>query len=173
MNRTRSVERTTTRGVGRVLLGLGLGAALGLACDPSESDCGPTEAVVKRVIDGDTIELATGEHVRYLLVDTPEVTGDVGCYGPEASDFNRSLVEGKTVQLSYDTECTDRYDRLLAYVELDGRSVNELLLTRGFACVLQIRPNGEDHVDEYRRLEAQAQLGQVGLWGACTEAPCD
>lgn len=154
-------------------LGLVLGAAAGLACDPDQADCGPTEGVVERVLDGDTIVLTTGEHVRYLLVDTPEIHEPIGCYGNEAADFNRSLVEGKTVQLSYDVECTDRYDRLLAYVELDGRSVNELLLTRGFACVLHIPPNGEDRVEEYRRLEEQAQVGQVGLWASCTESPCD
>ena len=44
---------------------------------------------------------------------------------------------------------------------------------RGFACVLHISPNGADRVEEYRRLEEQAQVGQVGLWSACTESPCD
>lgn len=154
-------------------LGLPLGGAAGLACGPDPSDCGPAEGTVAHVIDGDTIELSTGERIRYLLVDTPEVTEPVGCFGPEASDFNRSLVEGKVVQLSYDVECTDRYGRLLAYVELDGRSVNELLLTRGFACVLHIPPNGADELDAYRRLEEDARAGQAGLWGECTEAPCD
>lgn len=156
-------------------LALALGTAAGLACDPDApaSDCGPPEGVVERVLDGDTIVLGTGEHIRYLLVDTPEIHEPIGCYGPEASDFNRMLVQGKTVRLTYDAECRDRYDRLLAYVELDGRSVNELLLTRGYACVLHISPNGDDRVDDYRLLEEKAQVGQVGLWGSCTESPCD
>jgi micrococcal nuclease len=174
MPRNRPRTRTTTLGL---CLGFGLllGTAAGVACEPEGHDCGPTEGVVTRVIDGDTVELESGERIRYLLVDTPEVTEPVGCFGPEASDFNRTLVEGKTVHLSYDEECTDRYGRLLAYVELDGRSVNELLLTRGYACVLHIPPNGASHLDEYRHLEEEAQVGQVGLWGACTgtEAPCD
>jgi micrococcal nuclease len=171
MQSPRTDVRTAT--LGRALgLGLLLGATAGLACEPQGSDCGPAEGVVERVIDGDTIELATGEHIRYLLVNTPEVHEPIGCFGPEASEFNRTLVEGKTVKLSYDAECTDRYDRLLAYVEVDGRSVNELLLTRGFACVLHIPPNGADHLDEYRHLEEAAQAGQVGLWRECTEAPC-
>lgn len=170
MHRPTRKRPTTTLGLA-LGLGLPLGAAAGLACD-ADSDCGPSEGVVAHVIDGDTVELATGERIRYLLVDTPEVSGTVGCFGPEASDFNRTLVEGKTVRLSYDAECTDQFDRLLAYVSLDGRSVNELLLERGFACVLHIAPNGQDHLDEYRRLEEAAQDGQVGLWGACTESPC-
>ena len=152
--------------------GLALGLCLGVACSDGP-DCGPTEAVVARVIDGDTIELESGERVRYLLVDTPELSGGGECYGLEAAEFNRSAVEGKTVTLSYDTECTDDFDRLLAYVALlDGRLVNEVLLERGLACVLHIPPNGEDRVDEFRSIEAQARAGQNGLWGMCTEAPC-
>jgi micrococcal nuclease len=184
MHRPASPRRTSTLGLAlglRLLLGAGVGLACGADADcgagmdhasGGDDDCGPSEGVVAHVIDGDTVELATGERIRYLLVDTPEVSGAVGCFGREASDFNRTLVEGKTVRLSYDAECTDQYDRLLAYVSLEGRSVNELLLTRGFACVLHIPPNGADHLDEYRRLEEAAQAGQVGLWGACTESPC-
>lgn len=153
-------------------LGLVLGAAVGLSCQPDD-DCGPRKGVVAQVLDGDTIVLTTGEHIRYLLVDTPEIHEPIGCFGDEAAEYNRTIVEGKEVTLTYDVECTDRYDRLLAYVEVGGRSVNEQLLTQGFACVLHIPPNGDDHLDEYRRLEEQAQVGQVGLWGACTESPCD
>ena len=163
------------------LVGLLVGLVMGTACETEEPpDCGPTEAKVVRVIDGDTIEIDATDpdgapyHVRYLLVDTPETFGTVECYGPEAKEFNRSVVEGKTVQLSYDEECTDRYGRLLAYIDLDGRSINELLVERGFACVLHIPPNGADRVDEYRAIEDQAQAGLVGLWGECVgvEAPC-
>ena len=42
------------------------------ACDNSQ--CGPCEGTVERALDGDTIELADGTKVRYLLVDTPEST---------------------------------------------------------------------------------------------------
>lgn len=155
------------------LLGLGLGVLGGMACGDNGSDCGPTEAVVARVIDGDTVELDTGERVRYLLVDTPEVSSPADCFGPEATDFNRSAVEGQTVQLSYDAECSDDFGRLLAYVKLpNGRVINEVLLERGFACVLHIRPNGADRVDEYRDLEERAQAGLVGMWGVCAEVPC-
>ncbi|MCX4245246.1 thermonuclease family protein [Paraliomyxa miuraensis] len=174
---------TPSKLVPAAVAGLLAGLVLGTACETEQPpNCGPTEAVVTRVIDGDTIEIdaedpvtGTPYHIRYLLVDTPETSGTAECYGFEAKDFNRSIVEGKTVRLSYDDECTDRYDRLLAYVELaDGRSVNELLIERGLACVLHIPPNGSDRVDEYRAAEDRAQAGMVGLWGACVgvEAPC-
>lgn len=152
---------------------LGLGA--GVACDgPGGSECGPTEAVVARVVDGDTVELQGGERVRYLLVDTPEITnGKNDCFGAEARDFNRDLVEGKSITLHYDVECEDRFGRLLAYVELDGRDVNRLLIDRGFACTLHIPPNGEDRSSEFAAAEQAAQTGLVGLWGACEEVTCD
>jgi micrococcal nuclease len=158
-----------------LLLGAGLGLQLAVACDGAAgSACGPTEAVVARVVDGDTVELESGERVRYLLVDTPEITGGKNdCFGAEARDFNRELVEGKSITLSYDVECEDRYGRLLAYVELEGRDVNRLLVDRGYACVLHIPPNGEERSSEFQSAEAAAEAGQVGLWGACEEVTCD
>lgn len=157
------------------ILAATLGVAGAYACSGTEADrCGPSEAVVADVIDGDTIELDSGERVRYLLVDTPESTnGKNDCFGHEASDFNRSLVLGQTITLAYDEVCTDKYDRLLAYIELDGRDINALLVERGYACVLQIPPNGADRVDEFESLELAAQMGQVGMWGACEEITCD
>lgn len=137
------------------------------------SECGPTSGTVARVVDGDTIELESGETIRYLMVDTPENTSSVECYGPEAAAFNADLVEGKEVALAYDTECTDRYDRLLAYVSVDGREVNSLLVERGFGCVLYIPPDGADREEEFDALEATARAENRGLWGACPENPCN
>lgn len=140
---------------------------------PTEPNrCGPSEAFVERVIDGDTVELAGGERVRYLLIDTPESTSSTECFGPEATTFNRLLVEGQEVELEYDDECRDRFGRLLAYVRVGDREVNALMVERGFACVLHIPPNGQARVDSYEDLEAQAQYDDRGLWGACEERPC-
>jgi micrococcal nuclease len=160
------------RALGLSMLGVLTALALA-ACDPSGGRCGPASAVVARVIDGDTVELDTGERVRYLLVDTPEDTSTVECYGPEATAYNTDLVAGAKVELRYDVECTDRYDRLLAYVSVAGREVNSLLVERGFACVLHIPPNGADRVEEFRSLQAVARAEGRGLWGACPEIPCN
>ncbi len=134
--------------------------------------CGPSSGVVAAVIDGDTIELESGERVRYLLVDTPENTSSTECFGEEATAFNRQLVQGKELKLSYDIECKDRFGRTLAYVEVQDRAVNELLVERGFGCVLQIPPNGTERVSEFRRLESTARAEQRGLWGNCEDLPC-
>lgn len=172
----RDAASASLRRPGVVALALGLGAAAATwpGCASDEGRCGPAHATVARVIDGDTVELDDGRRVRYLLVDTPESTGGKhDCYGSEAADFNRSLVEGKAIGLEYDEVCEDDYGRLLAYVTVAGREVNALLVERGFACVLQIPPNGEARVDEFESLEAAAQQGQTGLWGACAEVTCD
>jgi micrococcal nuclease len=137
--------------------------------------CGPTTAEVARVIDGDTIELAGGERVRYLMIDAPEITfGKDECYGQEAFEFNRSMVEGKTVTLAYDEVCRDKYDRLLAYVSAGSHEVNRLMVHRGFACVLHIPPNGADRRADFLEAQEYAQGRSLGLWGAACEGnrPC-
>ena len=152
--------------MGLALLSLALGA-----CQPNDS-CGPGSGVVARVIDGDTIELESGEKIRYLLVDTPETFGTEECYGPEAKQFNTDVVLGQSVTLQYDDECTDRYDRLLAYVSVGDREINALLVERGFACVLYIPPNGSDRKSEFDALESLAKQDGKGLWGVCESNPC-
>jgi micrococcal nuclease len=151
------------------------GAAAVAGCQPAER-CGPSSGVVAAVIDGDTIELETGERVRYLLVDTPETTGGKDdCFGSNAVQFNTDLVLGKTVHLAYDQACTDAYDRLLAYVTVDGQEVNRLIVERGYGCVLQIPPNGTDRAGEFEALERAAMDAGRGLWGNCEpeEILCD
>jgi micrococcal nuclease len=126
------------------------------------------------VIDGDTIELTTGERIRYLMVNTPETTGGSNeCFGQNAVTFNRDLVEGRQVSITYDVECTDRFDRTLAYVSVDGMEVNTLLVERGFACVLHIPPNGDSRADEFEALEDAARQAGRGLWGQCDPIPCN
>jgi phosphatidylserine/phosphatidylglycerophosphate/cardiolipin synthase-like enzyme len=84
--------------------------------------------LVKRVIDGDTVELSTGEKVRLIGVDTPETKDlpkPVQYFGKEVTAFTRQLVEGKPVRLEYDQQRQDKYARTLAYVYLeDGTLVN-------------------------------------------------
>jgi micrococcal nuclease len=135
-------------------------------------DAAGVMATVAAVVDGDTIELAGGERVRYLLVDTPESTGAVECFGPEAARFNRDLVLGKEVALTFDVEREDRFGRTLAYVAVDGVDVSAAILERGYGCVLFIAPNGVARKDELDELELRARTLGRGLWAACEPRPC-
>lgn len=144
-----------------------------LPCEPISSECGPSVGIVERVIDGDTIVLEGGQRVRYLMVDTPEFTKEVECYGEEAYNYNKSFVEGQTVCLYYDNqECKDHFGRLLAYVETADGEINTSLLIRGFGCLCYIPPSGEDRRDEFTSLESQAKAEKKGLWGACSAGIC-
>lgn len=154
------------------------------ACDPTGSAttisepqnlCGPSKAIVASVIDGDTIVLEGGQKVRYLMIDTPEITqGKHECYGEEARQYNEDLVLGQEVTLTYDQECEDTYGRLLAYVEAPDGELNTLMVSRGFACVLIVPPNGEDRESEFMSYELSARQKGEGLWGACAgEIHCD
>jgi micrococcal nuclease len=137
-----------------------------------EGPCGATEATVTRVVDGDTIELDDGRKIRLLLVDTPETTsGKNECYGSNAVTFTSDLVLDKTVQLSFDVECTDRFGRTLAYVTVDGQEINTLIIQRGFGCVLHISPDGDSRVDEFKGYQVEAKSANRGLWGACDPLP--
>lgn len=147
-------------------------AALLAAAGCGGSPCGATEAKVTRVVDGDTVELDDGRKIRYLLVDTPESTGGAtDCFGTNAKDFNTDLVMGKTVSLVYDIDCTDRFDRTLAYIYVDGTEVNTLIIERGYGCVLHISPNGDDRAAEFEALQLAAERANRGLWGSCNPLP--
>jgi micrococcal nuclease len=134
---------------------------------------GPGTAEVMSVVDGDTLDVRWNgrtERVRLLGVDTPETVDPhrpVGCYGPEASAFTHRRLQGRTVHLRFDRERRDRYGRLLAYVEVDGRRFNDELLTGGYARLLVIPPNGR-HARAMLDEELAARSAARGLWGACT-----
>jgi micrococcal nuclease len=125
-------------------------------------------ALVQQVIDGDTVKLSTGERVRYIGVDTPELhhpRKPVEFYAREAKEFNRRLVEGKRVRLEFDVQRYDRYGRLLAYVYLeDGTFVNAELLRQGYAQLLTIPPNVK-YANMFLELQRQARENRRGLWG--------
>jgi micrococcal nuclease len=127
---------------------------------------------VERVVDGDTAVVSIdgrSEYVRYIGIDTPEsVKPDTEpeCFSYRASNENRRLVEGRSVELEFDRELYDRYDRLLAYVRLDGQLVNEELLRKGLATTLTIPPN-DRYADEFSALEDEARNSGMGIWGAC------
>jgi len=129
-------------------------------------------AIVTAPVDGDTVHVRTvrgPETVRFLGVNTPEThhpTKGVECYGPEAAAFTDRELAGRRVELELDIEHRDIYGRLLAYVIVDGRRFNDVLLERGYARLLVIPPNGV-HGRTMLAEELAARRARRGLWGAC------
>lgn len=128
---------------------------------------------VARVVDGDTIELEGGARVRYIGVNTPETVDPrraVQCFGHEASDYNKKLLEGGFVRLVKDISGTDKYGRLLRYVYLpDGTFVNLKLVSDGYAQVNTYPPDVA-HAKEFTAAQAAARAAGRGLWSACPAA---
>lgn len=142
------------------------------ACGPS-NPCGPSSAKVTNAVDGDTIDLEDGKRVRLLLIDTPETTsGKNDCYGQQAAAYTASTLVGKTVNLSYDSVCQDRYGRTLAYVVVDGRDFNAELISKGYACRYYLKPDGMSREAEFADLESVAKTNRIGVWGACNPVTC-
>lgn len=141
------------------------------------------QATITEVVDGDTVKVSIqgkGETVRLLGVDAPEthVENEPGeyenipsseeakrClkdYGSRASNFVKKY-EGKNATVTVDPVSDRRgsYGRLLAYVEVDNRSIGRQLLEKGYARVYDSRFS---RAEEYYSIENGAMEDRKGLW---------
>jgi micrococcal nuclease len=129
------------------------------------------DAKVTYVVDGDTIDLSTGERVRYIGVDTPETKHPikgVECFGQEAAGKNKELVLDKKVRLEKDVSDKDKYGRLLRYVYLDDLFVNDYLARNGFAHAATFPPDVK-FSRQFLEAEREARVNGRGLFapGKC------
>jgi len=126
--------------------------------------------IVTRVVDGDTIQIDTGQKVRYIGMNTPETVDPrrpVQCFGHEASAYNKNLVLNKKVKLVKDVSEKDKYGRLLRYVYLaDGTFVNLKLVQDGYAYADTFPPDVA-HADDFVKAQRQAREAKLGLWEKC------
>jgi len=123
----------------------------------------PQEALVTRVIDGDTIVIEGGYRVRYIGIDTPETYPEAKAFGAEAWQANRELVEGKRVRLEKDVSETDKYGRLLRYVYAGDIMVNAELVRNGLAEARAYPPDIK-YQDYLAGLQEGAKDEGRGMW---------
>ena len=122
----------------------------------------PTKEKVKRVIDGDTIELANGQIVRFVGVNAPN-NGEP--FEEEATEANTKLVSDKTVTLEYDTYTSDRFGRVLAYPFVDGKNVVVELTRLGMVKVTIYEDRRKlKYQDELLKAQEEAKLKKRGTW---------
>jgi micrococcal nuclease len=93
---------------------------------------------VRRVVDCDTLLLATGARIRLEGIDTPETVKEntpVQAWGPEASQFTKAFGKraGGRVRLTFPLERRDKYERFLAFVWSGDELLNEELVRSGLA----------------------------------------
>jgi endonuclease YncB( thermonuclease family) len=132
--------------------------------------------LVRSVIDGDTIVLANGWHVRLVQIDAPELAQNE-CYARQArTQLLRLLPPGRAhVRLQFDPRLdrVDRYGRKLAYVLEHGRNVNRTLVARGAASVWFYEGDRGRYAAKLERDARTARARKRGLWGACADTRYD
>ena len=159
-----------------------LGAALALSMLASSCSAGPTAATARadtettatvlRIVDGDTVDVADDSRgrlrIRILGIDTPEATTKVGCWGPQATEFAKSTLQGARVAIVTDPtqDLHDRYGRTLAYVEKAGGwnySIEAARSGNAHAYVYDHSP--VSRAPEIDVAEKEAKAAGRGLWG--------
>ncbi len=147
---------------------------LGVPNDQQNDDSSPVlvEGQVDRVIDGDTVDVMhNGEVIRVRLIgiDTPETVDprkEVECFGEEASEHMKELVEGEQLVLEYDDSQgrVDKYGRQLAYLRLEnGTNVGEKMISDGYAYEYTY---AEPYLyqKDFQNAEQEARNHELGLW---------
>jgi endonuclease YncB( thermonuclease family) len=122
----------------------------------------PTKEKVKRVIDGDTIELQNGQIVRFVGVNAPN-NGE--SFEEEATETNQKLLQGKTITLEYDAYTSDRFGRVLAYPFVDGKNVVVELARMGMVKVTIYEDRRKlKYQDELLKVQEEAKTKEIGVW---------
>ncbi len=159
-------------------------AAIGLyllAANGLQTPTGGTEATradeqarVAKVVDGDTVILADGRHVRLIGINTPEKgrkRAPAEPFAHAARNFVAKRIANQTVGLVYGRERRDRHGRTLAHVLLpDGNDLQEALLREGLAVAVAVPPN-INRLSRYLDAERVARAAGRGVWGDAYFAP--
>lgn len=124
--------------------------------------CFGTVTKVTRVIDGDTFETESGDKVRLIGINAPEISD---LFGQESKQYLLGLIENKTIELQTDKRTNDRdvYQRLLRYVILDGIDINKKMVSDGFAfAYLKYHFSRKN---DCQQAQKQARETNKGIWG--------
>ncbi len=125
-------------------------------------------ARVERVVDGDTLVLVgLKEHVRLIGANTPETVKPnwpVEPWGSEASAFTKDFLAGGEVRLEFDGPRRDKYGRMLAFVWVGDRMLNEELIRAGLAKAELKYSYSAAMKDRFRQAEAEAKTARRGIW---------
>lgn len=122
--------------------------------------------------DGDTILLASGDRVRLVQIDAPELGSE--CYGDEAAAVLARLAPpGTELRLEADPllDRVDRHGRLLRYVVADGLDLNLELVRLGAAAPYFYRGERGRKAAALAAAASRARAAGLGLWGACPGTP--
>jgi micrococcal nuclease len=132
------------------------------------ADIGPDRSPGERfqvikVIDGDTIDLTGGERLRLLGIDTPERGEPLY---DSARVFLQSLIEDRTLEISFSKRKRDNYGRLLGYAYIDTFFVNREMIRNGLAYLYLFKDNLSDNEQTAALQAAQNEAMEAGrnIW---------
>ncbi|QOH64626.1 thermonuclease family protein [Paenibacillus polymyxa] len=120
--------------------------------------------------DGDTFKASIQgkeEKIRLLLVDTPESVKQgtpLQPFAKEASAFTLKQLKHGNLSLELDVSERDKYGRLLGYVWVGDKMLNEMLIEKGYARVAYINPPNVKYVDQFKEIQTTAQKSGIGIW---------
>ena len=130
------------------------------------------EVTLKKCIDGDTADFnINGEvkKVRFLAVDAPEIkhgNKKTDPYGEDASLFTcMSLKMANKVTLEYESNSnkTDKYGRVLAWVFVDDKLLQGLLVKKGYAKVAYLYGDYK-YTEKLQKYESEAKSKKLNMW---------
>lgn len=133
---------------------------------------------VRSVVDGDTIVLENGLHLRYNGLNAPE-TGrwirDYSPYSREATERNIALVEGKRIRLKLAPDPMDMHGRVVAnvFVVPDDPAQPEIevrvpMIKEGFAKAMGLGVSHGEY-QQLKELQDEAKAARKGMWGAADD----
>lgn len=144
-------------------------ALLGIGVSIAGSYTASAATTISKVYDGDTITLSTGEKVRFLQIDTPELS-PAECYGVEARSALVSLLNSPG-QLSLKTDPkldkVDRYGRLLRYVFIGKTNINLKMVEIGAAAPYFYKGDIGQYSAQILKAAQTAKSKSLGLWKSC------
>ena len=142
---------------------------MGVLLSISGSYTASATSTIAKIYDGDTITLSTGERVRLLQIDTPELV-PAECFGQEARTALISLL-ATSGELSLRTDPkldkVDRYGRLLRYVFIGKTNVNLRLVELGAAAPYFYKGDRGQYSSQILKAAQRAKASGLGLWKKC------
>ena len=120
--------------------------------------------IIKKIKDGDSVELLGGDRLRLLSVDAPE---EGQLFFDEACQFLTELTLGKTARIEFAGRRRDKYGRLLGYLYIDDSIfVNKAILENGLGYLYLFKDTELNRPETEELLIAQRAAMQkgVGLW---------
>ena len=123
-------------------------------------------------VDGDTIKVIINKEiktVRMLAIDTPESVkpeNKIEYYGKEAGEYTcNKIKKAKKIELEYDenSDKADKYDRILAWVFIDGNLLQKELVEKGYAKVAYLYGNYK-YTDILKEKQEIASAKGIGIW---------